>query len=384
MHRIVIVGGGYAGTLTAARLARAGLDASVTLVDPKDSFVERVRLHQLAAGQDVPARSYAEILGEGVTFVRGKAVALEADRVVLEDGSVPYDWLVLAVGSVSGDAGVPGAREHAFPIAEPDGAQRLRDALPGIADRNGRVVVVGGGLTGIETAAELAESYPALRVALLSREPVGHDLSEVGRAAVEDAFGRLRVEVVRGAAEAVTAEGVVANGALLPADAVVWAAAMVASPLLRRLGLAVAPDGRAIVDEHLRSVSHPHVRLVGDAAYVQIDGKPLRMSCAAGEPMGAHAADEIARELRGEPLEPFRFSYVVRCVSLGRREGLIQLVDAHDRPRSYALTGRLGAWTKELVCRFAADSLPWQRAGVRYQWLRTLEADPVPAAIGAA
>ena len=149
MHaHVVVLGAGYAG-LPAARLIAERSGARTTLVNASALFVERVRLHQVAAGQRVRQRSMAELLdGSGVELVVDRATAIDTGRreVVLSDGGrLGYDVLVCALGSVSDVDTVPGAAEHARPLATAEDSALLREEL---VDARG-VAVVGGGLTGI-------------------------------------------------------------------------------------------------------------------------------------------------------------------------------------------------------------------------------------------
>jgi NADH dehydrogenase len=133
----------------------------------------------------------------------------------------------------------------------------------------------------------------------------------------------------------------------LPCDIAVVCAGFVATPLAREAGLAVDTRGRAIVDASLRSVSHPAVMAIGDA------GDIARMSCHNAVPTGAHAADVLARELRGRPPRAFDFGAFHLPISLGRRDGLIQFTHRDNTPRSRILTGRPAALYKKIVRRAA-------------------------------
>ena len=135
-------------------------DVDITLVNPRPDFVERVRLHQFVAGTDDATIDYGTLLGEGIHLVVDSALRIDtaARAVQLVSGrALHYDYVIYAVGSTGAiPSSVPGAAEFAYPIAEFEVARRLRarlDELPADAP----VTVVGGGLTGIETAAELAE-----------------------------------------------------------------------------------------------------------------------------------------------------------------------------------------------------------------------------------
>ncbi|GGS49421.1 NAD(P)/FAD-dependent oxidoreductase [Actinokineospora fastidiosa] len=352
---IVVLGAGYAGLMVANALGRK---ADVRLVNERDTFVERVRLHQLAAGQELVRRPLAKLL-RGVGLEVGRVVALDpaARTVGLADGrEVGYDTLVYALGS-SGDLSTPGAAEHAYDVGVPADAARLRDRLAG----GGTVAVVGGGLTGIETAAELAR--PDLKVVLLT-DRLGAGLSEKGRAHVAAVFARLGVEVREGVAvERVRADGVeLASGDHVTADAVAWTAGFRVPDLARDAGIEVDAVGRMVVDETLRSVSHPDVYGVGDAAAARMPGgQELRMACATGLPSAQHAARAILARRAGREPGALRFRYFNQCISLGRTDALIQFVDRDDTPRERILTGRLAVAYKEAIVRgvVVAERHPW-------------------------
>lgn len=365
-HRIVVIGAGYAGLAAANRVARRTRPerAEVTLVNAAPHFVERVRLHQLAAGQRIRERPLRDVLrGPGTRIVVGRVLGLDPDsrEVAVDTGphprSLPYDTLVYALGSTTATGRVPGAAEHGLSVATETAARHTRARIAGLAADGGTVAVVGGGLTGIETAAELAESHPALRVRILADEEPGARLSERARRHLAGALERLGVDARAGDRVArVDGGGLhLADGTPVPADAVLWNTGFEVSDVAARAGLAVAESGRVLVDPTLRSVSHPDVYAAGDAALVTGPaGAPLRMACATGLPMGRYVADAIAGRLDGREPAPFRFRYHMRCVSLGRRDGVIQFVGADDTVRGLVLTGRAAARAKETVVRGAA------------------------------
>ncbi|MFB7506510.1 NAD(P)/FAD-dependent oxidoreductase [Streptomyces broussonetiae] len=360
-HRLVVVGAGYAGLLAAKRLARRlhRNDVTVTLVNASDRFVERVRLHQLAAGQrltEVPLRQ--QLSGTPVQLVVGHVTAIDATaRTVClgdEPRTIDYDTLVYAVGSQARLDDVPGAAEHAYAVACPEQATRLRHRVAEIAS-GGTVAVVGGGLTGLETASELAESHPGLRVRLFtSADDVGSGLAPRGRAHLLRALDRLGVSIhPETVVTAVREDGLgTRDGRSFTADAVVWTTGFRAPDLARAAGFATDDSGRMLVDATLRSVSHPEVYAVGDAAAgVSVSGAPSRMSCQAALPMGRGVADVVAARLSGREPGPVRIGYVFTNISLGRRDGVVQFTHADDRPRRFVLTGRVAAVFKEAVVR---------------------------------
>ncbi|WP_307840371.1 FAD-dependent oxidoreductase [Streptomyces sp. G44] len=362
------MGAGYAGLQAARRLAHKlrRSDVTVTLVNASDRFVERVRLHQLAAGQrraTVPLRQ--QLGGAPVRLVVGRVTAIDtAGRTVCVD-TVPrvigYDTLVYALGSRARLDDVPGAAEHAYAVADTEQATRLRHRVAELA--SGRTVaVVGAGLTGLETASELAESYPELRVRLFTAgDDVGAGLAPRARTHLRHALGRLGVSVhPRTLVTAVREDGLdTRDGASFAADTVVWTTGFQAPELARAAGLATDESGRMLVDATLRSISHPEVYAVGDAAAaVSVGGAPSRMSCQAALPMGRGVADVIAARLTGREPGPVRIGYIFTNISLGRRDGVVQFTHADDRPRRLVLTGRAAAAFKEAVVRSTVRSGP--------------------------
>ncbi|MFI6577862.1 NAD(P)/FAD-dependent oxidoreductase [Nocardiopsis sp. NPDC050513] len=368
-HEILVLGAGYAGLAAARKIAHdartRALDVRVTLVNASSDFVERVRLHEVAAGRDVGTHPLSEPLeGTDIDLVVGwvEGIDPEARRVsVRVEGEVrtlTYDTLVHALGSSEGRSTVPGASEHALTCATLDGARAIAARIT--ADRPGRLAVVGGGHTGVELAAEIAESHPGIRVDLLTRGRVAPGTSERGRAHVLRVLDRLGVTVRENIDVAeVDATGVrLVDGARVTADLVAWTVGFSVSPLAREAGLTVADDGRALVDITQRSVSHPDVYVVGDVAHgSDPGGGVMRMSCATGLPMGWTAAEVILDRVAGREPSRTAFGYLNLCVSLGRRDGLIQFVTADDRPRSLVLKGRVAARYKEFIVAGAYGGL---------------------------
>ncbi|MGW2150493.1 NAD(P)/FAD-dependent oxidoreductase [Nonomuraea bangladeshensis] len=364
-HRIIVLGAGYTGATAAGRLARRlrREDVTITLVNAEPDFVERVRLHQLAAGQDLKPRPLrAMFAGSGVELRLAQVTGVDAHRrtvtVADMDGveELSYDTLVYALGSGWDAQGVPGAAEHAYELAGRSGALRLRERLARL-DAGQAVLVVGGGLTGVEAAAELAEARPDLDVALAVRGGLGDWLSPKGREHLRKVFGRLGITVHEHADVTAVAAGRVstADGRDIPAAVTVWTTGFAVHPIARATALEVTGTGQIVVDATMRSVSHPDVYAIGDAALVMGPGnKPLRMSCASGTPTAWQAADAIAARLTGDRLPATTIRYFNQCVSLGRKEGLIQYVTADDRAVQAVLTGRLAAVYKELICKSAA------------------------------
>jgi NADH dehydrogenase FAD-containing subunit len=364
-HRIIVLGAGYAGAIAAGRLAKRlrREDVAITLVNAEPDFVERVRMHQLAVGQNLTPRPISEMFADtGVQLRLAKVTGLDVDRktvaVIDADGAeeLAYDTLVYALGSGWNTQDVPGTAEHAYEIASRPGALRLRERLA-LLDAGQTVVVVGGGLTGLEAATEIAEARPDLDVALVARGGLGDWLSPKGRQHLGKVFGKLGISVHEHTAVTGVEAGHVAtaDGKAIPAAVTVWTTGFAVHPIAKATALEVTGTGQIVVEATMRSVSHPDVYAIGDAAFAMgRGGKPLRMSCASGTPMAWQAADAIAAHLSGGRLLNAPLRYFNQCISLGRKEGLIQYVTADDRAVHAVLTGRLAAVYKELVCKGAA------------------------------
>jgi NADH:ubiquinone reductase (H+-translocating) len=364
-HRIVVLGAGYAGLTAATRAVRQLRpdEAQVTLVNTAARFVERVRLHQLAAGQRLPELMLRDVLhGTGIDLVLGQVTSVDPDhhqlRIALPDGPrvLEYDTLVYALGSTADVEGVPGVADHAFTVTGFDDAKKLGLRVPALAADGGVLSVVGGGATGIEAATELAETYPGLQVQLLTAEEPGGWLSPRAQAHLRRVFDRFDIDV-RADAKVVEVHSngvMLADGHFLSADAVLWTTGFGVPSLAREAGLAVDGHARVLVDDTLRSLSHPDVYAVGDAAAVRgADGKELRMGCATAIPAGRQAADAIAARRSGRSAAPLRFRYLFQCLSLGRRDGVIQFLHPDDTPRKEVLTRRAAALFKETIVRGA-------------------------------
>ncbi|RSN01002.1 FAD-dependent oxidoreductase [Nonomuraea sp. WAC 01424] len=367
-HHILILGAGYAGMAAAIQLAartKGRADVRVTLVNPRERFTERLRLHVAATGQQVAELSIPELLeGTGARFVRGWVTAVDADARTVridDDRVLHYDTLVYGLGSVADTVTVPGVGEHAYTLDGVQDAEALADRLARLARQGRGTVVVGGsGLTGVESAAEIAERHPELDVVLLGRQEPGAAMAARPRAYLRAALARLGVQA-RGGAEVVKVlPGSVelADGESVPADVVLWTSGTRVSPLAAAAGLTVDERGRIVTDAALRSVSHPDVYALGDAAAIRQGYGVMHGTCQGGMPTGVHAALSILRVLAGKEPRPFRFGYYHTPVSLGRNDGVVQFTHPDDSPRRVYLTGRLAARYKETV-----TASPWPTYG---------------------
>ena len=370
---VVVIGGGYAGT-TAANHLRMRTDVNITLVNPRPKFVERIRLHQHAAGNYDATVDYGTLLGEGVALVVDNATRIDtaARKVELASGAaLDYDHLIYAVGSTGvAPWSVPGAAEFAYPIGELEYAQQLRAKLAELRP-DAPITVVGAGLTGTETAAELAEHGHA--VTLVCGGNLVPSLSEQGRrytarwlkrhgATVLDGPGSKVVEVTSGSV-------LLDSGRRLFSMATIWTAGFGVPDLAAHSGLRTDGLGRLLTDETLTSIDDERVVAAGDAAAPS--GQPLRMSCQAACPMGVQAANTVLSRIAGDAPAALSQAFVGQCISLGRTHATVQFSRSDDTPVNMFLGGRAAASVKEAICKGTVWSIRREAAKPgSYRWIK--------------
>lgn len=374
-RRILVLGGGFAGLWSAVGAARKldelgyGPDvAEVTLVN-RDAF-HAIRVRNYEADLAPLRVPLDDVLGPiGVRRVEGEIAGIDPAAqfvdVTRAGGRLrlPYDRLVLALGSQLARPDVAGLTEHAFDVDTYAGAARLDahlQSLPRQPDGPGRftVVVVGAGLTGIEVAAEMPGRLRALgarssldcgfRVVLADhRSQIGSDMGESARPVIEEALAALGVETRVGVeVAAIGPDGIVLrSGESIPAATVVWCAGMRASPLTRLLPVARDRCGRIPVDEFLRVKGVANIFAAGDVAFARLaDGQVSVMSCQHSRPMGRFAGHNVVCDLFGLPLFPLCLAGYVTVLDLG--------------PRGAVYTE---GWDRQLVARGEAAKRTKQR-----------------------
>ncbi|GAA3898820.1 FAD-dependent oxidoreductase [Streptomyces lacrimifluminis] len=370
---VIVIGGGYAGVMAANRLTQRA-DVTVTLINPRPAFVDRIRLHQFVGGTHEAVADYRKLLAEGVRLVVDTVTRIDASgrALTLASGdTVGYDYLVYAVGSATAAPRVPGAAEFAYPIAGLDEAQRLRSALDA-APASAPVTVVGAGPTGIETAAELAEQ--GRTVTLVCGGLLGPSLHPRGRRSVAGRLAALGVSVLDGPDTKVTevtrAAVRLAGGRELPSTVTIWTAGFGVPDLAARSGLRTDALGRLLTDETLTSVDDGRIVAAGDSAAPS--DLPFRMSCQAAVQLGPQAAETVLSRIAGERPASIDVGFVGTCISLGRRAGIFQLMGRDDTAKWFSLGGRPGAKIKELICWSIPRQLSYEarKPGARTWWTK--------------
>lgn len=357
---ILIVGGGYAGLMAAARLRLAG--RSVILVDRRAIFVHRVRLHEAAAGHAPAELPWDAVLPDGVRRLCGAVSALSGGGVTIEAATgrvdVSAQRVLLATGSrIRESWSGPTVRA----LETQDDAARIA------VDSVGRqVVVIGAGPTGVEVASSLAEGGRAVTLV----DPAGlPGLSSSGAAILAAQLDRLGVHRVRARVTAVTSDAVHTDAGPIPADLVVPCPGFEANGLARAVGVPVDPAGRVPVAPDLSVLGHVGLFVAGDAAVVA-EQPWVGTGCASAMPLGAHAAASILASLDDRRTAPFAWRWVVKQVAVGRRHGLVQGLTWDGRP-TWAAGGRWTGFTKRAL-NAAVARVPRLEARIgcpAYGWL---------------
>lgn len=376
--RVVVVGAGFGGLWAARALAGSGVE--VLVLDRNNFHTFLPLLYQVAAAElsptDIcyPVRSILR-KEEGVNFrlATVRHVDLQERLVVTDEERIPWDFLVLAMGSAPHFFGVPGAEENAFAMKTIEQAVPLRHHIlsrfeAAVYERDPArrrqlltFTVVGGGPTGVEFSGALAElvygplrkDYPMLdladvRIILLEAQDrlllgmpdrLGrYTRSRLERRAVQVRFGAQVTEVTP---EKVT----LADGTVIRTETVVWTAGVKGEPGPASWGLPMARGGRVQVEPTLDVPGHPDVYVVGDLAYLEEDGQPLPGVAPVALQQGELAARNILRRLRGQEAKPFRFRDPGMLAVVGRGHAV-----AHIGGRSF--TG-IPAWWVWLVVHIA-------------------------------
>jgi NADH dehydrogenase len=366
--RVVIVGAGFGGLATARRLAAAPVD--VTLIDRQNHHLFQPLLYQVATAGLSPADIAWPIRHlvrqqRNTQVLMGEVTGVDPVRkvVMLGDGPVAYDWLVLATGVTHGYFGHDEWAADAPGLKDLDDATGIRRRLllaferaemassPDLCTRLLTIAIVGGGPTGVEMAGAVAElARRALardfreidprktRVLLLEAGPrllpgFPEQLSHY----TSQALKQLGVEVRLGkAVTGCNADGIALGGEVIEAGTIIWAAGVKASPAARWLGVTGDRAGRVMVGPDLRPRGHDHIYVIGDTAVV-LD-RPVPGIAPVAKQQGTYVAQVIEARIRGKDA-PLPFMYRDRglLATIGRKAAVI----AYKRVR---LKGRLAWW----------------------------------------
>ena len=360
--RVLIVGGGFAG-VAAARALR-GVAADVVLIDRRNHQIFQPLLYQVATAVLAPADVAAPIrqiaaTQRNLTVKMAEVTSIDVgERVVAlslpngEVATVTFDYLVLATGVRPSYFGHDEFAEHAPGLKTLADAETIRSKILGAyelaeltqdpeeRERLMTFVLVGGGPTGVELAASIAQMAqvtlrddfrtirPAdTRVILLEGGPrILPSFDPTLSARAEQQLHRLGVEVSTGAlVEQIDSEGVIVAKARIRSATVLWTAGVAPSPLAKMLGVETDKAGRVRVGPCLEASGVPGVFVAGDTASVLQDAKPVPGVAQAAIQQGAYAGDFIAREVAGRPRPgPFRYFDKGAMAVVGKNFALLQ------------------------------------------------------------
>ena len=338
--RILVLGSGFAGlwaALGAARrldeLGAAHGDVDITVISSQPFHDIRVRNYEADLSPcRIPLRELLDPAGIGhiaadVTEIDAAAATVSTSNSTTHG----YDRLVLAAGSKVAKPDLPGLAEFAFDVDTYDGATRLQKHLRGLDAADpaaATAVVVGAGLTGIETASELPAMLSAAlgpgttpRVILVDHNPeIGSDMGDSARPVIEEALAGNKVDTMTGVGvAAVDARNVtLSDGKVIPSATLVWCAGMRANRLTAQFGVPCDRLGRLPVDDYLRVERVDGVFAAGDVAVARMDDEHMSvMSCQHGRPMGRYAGYNVVSDLLGAPMLSLRIPWYVTVLDLG-------------------------------------------------------------------
>ena len=348
---VVVVGAGFGGLNAARALGRAPV--RVVLLDRNNYHLFQPLLYQVATAGLEPeeiARPARAILRKqrNFDFRLGEVtrVDLAARRLETSAGPISYDFLILAPGGETNFFGLESMQQHGLGLKDIPDAIAIRNQVltaferamlePDAEQRRALLtfIVVGGGPTGVEMAGALSElirlvlvkDYPRLnikdvRILLLeATDKLLAALPERLREAAAKTLWRKWIEV-RFSAQVADYDGKqirLKSGEIIPAQTVIWAAGVRASPLNATLDLPASRQGRIPVEPTLQVSGHPEVFIIGDAAYREQNGEPLAMVAPVAIQMGRSVARNIVRMLHKQPLEPFRYKDQGTLATIGR------------------------------------------------------------------
>jgi len=396
--RIVILGAGFGG-LTAARTLVERLapgQAAITLVDRTNYHLFTPLLYQIAACGVDPwdtAQPVREIVrGDGITFRQStvQSVDLDARTVALDTGTLPYDYLIVALGSTTNFFHESSAEQHALPLKTIPEALAIRDRVIGAFERAATLpdgderrtlltfVVVGGGATGTELTASLADllynvlppQYPrinfaAVRLVMIESEdrPITTMAEKLGAAALDRLHAQGVEVILKTKASEIGADYVKTDkGETIKTATPIWATGVRANDIAAGLASAHNKGGTLTVDDALRLPDHREVYAIGDnAAYTRPDTHDLAPMLAwVANQQGKTAAENIAAAIAGDAPAPFHLRPLGSAVSLGRNDGAAQLGPV-------AMDGVLG-WLAWRAIHLAKISAFRSKLGVALDW----------------
>ncbi|HLQ95504.1 MAG TPA: NAD(P)/FAD-dependent oxidoreductase [Pseudogracilibacillus sp.] len=375
--KIVVLGAGYAGLKTVRDLTKklSAEEADIVLVNKHNYHFESTWLHEVAAGtinpnqarfmlSDVVNPNHVRLIYDEVTKVNK-----EDKRVVLENGEITYDYLVIALGFESNTFGIKGMEENAFAIVDIDSSRLIREHLElqfakYASEENANeellnILVGGAGFTGIELLGELAERVPKLckkydidrnKVRIINVEAMpnilptfGDNLTAYAKKSLEDRGVEFRLDA---AIKECTKDAFIIgeDNEEIKAGTIIWTGGVTGSSVLSKSGFEIT-KGKVTVENDLRAPEEEDIFVIGDCAWVMDPetGKPFPPTAQAATQHGGVCANNIVALMDGVPLESFQFDDKGTVASLGVNDGIGMVFDGKE------LTGKSAAAMKKAV-----------------------------------
>ncbi len=354
---VIIVGGGFGGLTAARELDRAPV--RITLIDRTNHHLFQPLLYQVAMAGLSPAEIAAPIRSilrnqKNVTVLLDEVtgVSLERNELALRDGTIGYDFLVLATGGKTSYFGHDEWERHAPGLKDLEDAVEIRRRVllafeaaeketdPGRKRELLTFVVVGGGPTGVELAGAIAElarfvlardfrriDPQSAEILLLEGGPrilssFEPSLSEKAVRHLDDLGVRVRTEAV---VTGIDETGVSLGAERIRAATVIWAAGIRATSLTDKLGVPIDRAGRLTVAPDLSLPGFPNAFAIGDMTYFEQDGKALPGVSPVAMQMGRHAALNILNDLRGRARDNFRYLDKGSMATIGRKAAIAEI-----------------------------------------------------------
>jgi NADH:ubiquinone reductase (H+-translocating) len=349
MARILVLGAGFAGLWSAVGAARALDEFRIGRDNVQVTVVNRDSWHAIRVRNYEPDLTQLRVALDDVLEPIGvERVAGEVDDIDFEHRQVAcsirgarhlldYDRLVFALGSRLVRPEIPGLAEFAFDVDTYEGAARLNDHIDTLPEQPASagqytVLVVGGGLTGIETAAEMFGKLRTAvvrggrvaetpRVIVADHQPtIGSDMGDGACRVIDEALASLGVATRAGVSvAAVDGSGAtLSTGEKIAAATIVWCTGMRANPLTGRFPAKHDRFGRIPVDRFMKVEGMTDIFAAGDVACAVVDDLHSSvMSCQHARPMGRFAGHNVVCDLLGRPMLPLRIEWYTTILDLG-------------------------------------------------------------------
>jgi NADH dehydrogenase len=369
--KVVILGGGYAGLMTAVTLQKKVHSSRIEiyLVNKNDYHYFTTKIHEGAAGTvdpeslKMPIRDLVD--PNRVTFIQDEVVGLDIERKIVscKRETLTYDYLVVGIGGAPKTNNIPGLKEHAYFLFDWEGTSRLHEHLEeqfleySKAPTGELNIVVGGtGFTGMEFIHELRKSIPPLcyqngidrsDVRIIIVEPNPNILQGYPEEIINDAVksvNQLGFEFVMGVpVTKVESDKVILQGGMeIPTNTFIWAGGVKGNPLLSGLGFEML-DGRVKVNEYCEVPGHADLYVLGDTSVsFNEKGEPYPPTAQIAIQQGQYCAYNLAMKIYGQPAKPFHYIYrgMVLALGEGNASGIVY---------KHHVSGGFGAFMKWVI-----------------------------------